>query len=184
MSRRQGRETALQTLFMADVGRMEPADALQYASEEFGISEAAAAFARELVEGAVANRETIDGNIRRLAKEWNLERMPHVDRNLLRVAIFEMLFRKDIPLNAAINEAIELAKIYANEESAKFVNGILGQLAREIRESRGEKTPAQEGAPAAVTNPVTTTVIPETAANPETLSMAEQDARPPGVNEV
>ncbi|MBM7867935.1 transcription antitermination factor NusB [Heliobacterium gestii] len=180
MSRRLGRETALQTLFMADVGRMDPAYALQYASEEFGISEAAAAFAKELVDGAVTNRETIDANIRRLAKEWHLERMPHVDRNLLRVAIFEMLFRKDIPLNAAINEAIELAKIYANEESAKFVNGILGQLARELREARGERAPAQESVAATVTTPV----MPQATASPERLSMADQEQQTPGVNEV
>ncbi|MBC9784899.1 transcription antitermination factor NusB [Heliobacterium chlorum] len=139
MSRRLGRETALQTLFQVDVGRVEPDFALKYTCKEFGVDEQTAEFARRLVEGAMANREAIDEIVRRLAKEWNLERMANVDRNLLRIAIFEMLYQEDVPLNVAINEAIELAKHFSGEESAKFVNGILGQLARELRESGHKK---------------------------------------------
>lgn len=146
MTRRLARETALQTLFQHDVGRVEPGSALKFSCEEFGVGETAAAFARELVEGAIANRETIDATIRRLAVEWNLERMSNVDRNLLRVAVYEMLYRTDIPHNVSINEAIELAKIYSGEEAARFINGILGQLAREKREANAQvpSPPAEE----------------------------------------
>ncbi|MDD2421082.1 MAG: transcription antitermination factor NusB [Heliobacteriaceae bacterium] len=134
MSRRLGRETALQTLFQYDVGKIDSGFALRFTCEEFQVSQAAADFARELVEGTIARQAVIDATIRRLAVEWDLERMANVDRNLLRIAIYEMLFRPDIPGNVSINEALELAKMYSGEAAVRFVNGILGQLAREQRE--------------------------------------------------
>lgn len=88
-------------------------------------------FTRELVEGVVANREELDELIRRYADRWVLERMPIVDRNLLRMGIFELLHRPDIPNAATINEAVELAKLLSTEDSGRFVNGLLGRVARE-----------------------------------------------------
>ena len=88
-------------------------------------------FTRELVEGVVANREELDELIRRYADRWVLERMPIVDRNLLRMGIFELLHRPDIPVAASINEAVELAKLLSTEDSGRFVNGLLGRVARE-----------------------------------------------------
>jgi N utilization substance protein B len=88
-------------------------------------------FTRELVEGVVANREELDDLIRRYADRWVLERMPIVDRNLLRMGIFELLHRPDIPNAATINEAVELAKLLSTEDSGRFVNGLLGRVARE-----------------------------------------------------
>lgn len=92
-------------------------------------------FTRELVEGVVANREELDELIRRYADRWVLERMPIVDRNLLRMGIFELLHRDDIPPAATINEAVELAKLLSTEDSGRFVNGLLGRVAREHVES-------------------------------------------------
>jgi len=90
-----------------------------------------APFARELVEGVVEHQAELDDLIRRYADRWALERMPIVDRNLLRLGIFELLYRPDVPAGAAINEAVELAKLLSTEDSGRFVNGLLGRVARE-----------------------------------------------------
>jgi len=89
------------------------------------------AFTRELVEGVEEHRAELDELIRRYADRWALERMPIVDRNLLRLGIFELLYRPDVPAPAAINEAVELAKLLSTEDSGRFVNGLLGRVARE-----------------------------------------------------
>ncbi|KAB2951680.1 transcription antitermination factor NusB [Heliorestis acidaminivorans] len=142
MSRRLGRETALQTLFQHDLGRVDLEFALKYTCEEFSVNERAAEFAQELVRGVADYRKEIDQTISRLAVEWNLDRLANVDRNLLRLAIFEILYRSDVPNNVAINEALELAKIYSGEEAAKFINGVLGQLARELQQKENKSSPS------------------------------------------
>ena len=88
-------------------------------------------FTRELVEGVSEHRAELDDLIRRYADRWALERMPIVDRNLLRLGIFELLYRPDVPAAAAINEAVELAKLLSTEDSGRFVNGLLGRVSRE-----------------------------------------------------
>ena len=88
-------------------------------------------FTRELVEGVEAHRSELDDLIRSYADRWALERMPIVDRNLLRIGLYEILHRPDIPAGAAINEAVELAKLLSTEDSGRFVNGLLGRVARE-----------------------------------------------------
>ena len=93
-------------------------------------------FAAELVRGVAEHQEEIDGLIRRFAKGWSLERMPVIDRNLLRMAIFELGHRPDVPTGAVISEAVELAKTYSTDESGKFVNGMLGRIAEELRGAR------------------------------------------------
>ena len=93
-------------------------------------------FAAELVVGVTDHQEEIDGLIRRFAKGWSLERMPVIDRNLLRMAIFELGHRPDVPTGAVISEAVELAKTYSTDESGKFVNGMLGRIAEELRGTR------------------------------------------------
>ena len=93
-------------------------------------------FAAELVVGVTDHQEEIDGLIRRFAKGWSLERMPVIDRNLLRMAIFELAHRPDVPTGAVISEAVELAKTYSTDESGKFVNGMLGRIAEELRGTR------------------------------------------------
>ncbi|MEX2555722.1 MAG: transcription antitermination factor NusB [Actinomycetota bacterium] len=91
-------------------------------------------FTRELVSGVVEHREELDELIRRYADRWVLERMPIVDRNLLRMGIFELLHRPEIPPGVTINEAVELAKLLSTEDSGRFVNGLLGRVAREHTE--------------------------------------------------
>lgn len=142
MSRRRARELALQSLFHVDVGQSEVEFALFQAfardaeSPATALAEQDAEYARQLVRGASAHLGEIDKEIGQLAKEWALERMANVDRNVLRLAIFEILYRPDVPASAVVNEAVELVKQYSTAESGKFVNGILGSLLR--REQQGE----------------------------------------------
>lgn len=86
-------------------------------------------FTREILEGVEAHQARIDRIIEGISENWALTRMPIVDRNILRLAAYEMLYRDDIPDSVAINEAVEMAKVYGGSDSSKFVNGILGKLA-------------------------------------------------------
>jgi len=95
-------------------------------------------FARDLVLGTLEHRCRIDSIIQKHARGWTLERMANVDRNILRLAVFEMLYLPDIPLSVTVDEAVELAKKYSTAESSRFVNGILGNLIRNLQEERAE----------------------------------------------
>ncbi|KKT61056.1 MAG: N utilization substance protein B-like protein [Candidatus Giovannonibacteria bacterium GW2011_GWC2_44_8] len=99
-------------------------------------------FAKELVEGVLSNRGKIDSIIEKAAPEWPLGQVAMVDRNVLRIGLFELLFgsRKEVPPKVAINEAIELAKTFGSESSGRFVNGVLGTIYREIGEPGKEET--------------------------------------------
>ncbi|MHB8927172.1 MAG: transcription antitermination factor NusB [Bacillota bacterium] len=150
MSRRSTRELALKVLFQVDVGRADPARALAYTArqQQLGVSDGAAAreltpddisFAGELVRGALDHLTEIDKTISDRAREWRLERMANIDRNVLRLALYEMTYRDDIPVSVSINEAVELAKKFGTEDSGRFVNGILGTVARGLKaEDEGE----------------------------------------------
>ena len=91
----------------------------------------ASAYALALVEGVMANKEAIDARLSEYAIDWTVERMPATDRNILRVAVYEMLFAEEtVSAGIAINEAVEVAKAYGTEEAPRFVNGVLGKLAK------------------------------------------------------
>jgi N utilization substance protein B len=115
-------------------------------------------FARGLVEGVKANREAIDAMISEAAENWRLDRMAAIDRNILRLGAYEMLFDEGVPAKVAINEALELAKRYSTAQSSRFVNGILDRLlttdtARKAAEPEPEAEPTPEPAPAAEPTP-------------------------------
>ncbi len=128
---RRARELAMRALFARDVGRGRPADALEYLVGEEGVPAAEAARARELVEGISARLAEVDRLIAAYAQHWSLPRLAAVDRNVLRVAVFEIVHGRDVPAAVAINEALEVAKIFGGEDSSRFVNGVLGQLVRD-----------------------------------------------------
>jgi len=88
-------------------------------------------FANELIEGTLENLENIDFLIKKYAKKWDVERILTIDKNILRFAIYEILYRNDIPFQVSINEALEIAKKYSTKESAAFINGILDKIAKE-----------------------------------------------------
>jgi len=157
VSRRRARERAVQFLFQHD---LNPPTDLDAALGRFWESQRAAAlqaettgatwgqppalpppsakesvvrlFADPLIRGTLEHRDEIDAHIRRIAKNWELHRIAVVDRNILRLAIFEMLHREDIPPVVSINEAIDIAKKFSTEESGKFVNGILDRIRGEL----------------------------------------------------
>jgi len=126
--RRRARAIALQILYEVDSVGHEVEEVATRLLEKQGLSEENASFARELVSGVTRNKETIDLNIRNLAPAWPIEQIPVVDRNILRLAIFEILLDNKVPVKVAINEAVELAKKFGSDSSPKFVNGVLGSV--------------------------------------------------------
>ena len=119
-------------LFQADV-RAEAIALIVAAESKRAASEpdraASWMYAREIVDGVTDHREEIDELIVSYAQGWTLDRMPHVDRSLLRIASWEILYNDEVPVAVAIDEAIELAKEYSTEDSSRFVNGVLGKIA-------------------------------------------------------
>ncbi len=131
MSRRLAREIAFKTLFQKDIGTNEVEPALAELIEESGIAGDSARYARELVENTLANQADIDQLLSRHLVNWTMTRLAGVDRSILRLAAYELLYRDDIPAAVAINEALDICKTFNSEESAKFINGILDKIARE-----------------------------------------------------
>lgn len=113
-------------------------DDLSGEDQEEGVRvDASVAYARELIEGVQEHHADIDALLARYADRWAIERMPVVDRTLLRLATYEMLWAEDVPVAVAINEAVELAKELSTEDSGRFVNGILGRIAEESLPTSG-----------------------------------------------
>jgi N utilization substance protein B len=127
--RRKARIAALKVLFEVDSVRHPPDQIMDRLLEESPLPEGAAEFARHLVRGVLANRRRLDEIIHKNAPAWPLEQVAAVDRNILRLAIFEIVIDNMVPMRAAINEAVELAKEFGGEASPKFVNGVLGSVA-------------------------------------------------------
>lgn len=138
-SRHLSRSIALQALYEWDFGgkNLEKLDEiLEHNIKEFGPGMEDASFVKDLVDGAIKNLPEIDKIIEKCAPEWPLSQIAVIDRNVLRIGIFELLYgnRDEVPPKVAINEAIELAKNFGGENSGKFVNGVLGTIYREIGE--------------------------------------------------
>lgn len=130
---------ALQALFAADIGGNANKSSLDWLIEENPLPEKAAAFAQLLVQGAMDNKPELDKIIHRYAPAWPVNQLPPVDRNILRLALFELIHCASIPKKTAINEAVELAKVFGSESSARFVNGVLGSVMVGLK--MGELTP-------------------------------------------
>lgn len=132
MSRRKSREMALQTLFQLDYNTADKSEALQAVlSENNNSSENTKEYTEYLVCGTQDHLAEIDVIISEISNEWKLDRMAGIDRNIARMAIYEMNFgTEQLPPNVVINEAVELAKLFGTEESSRFVNGILGALVK------------------------------------------------------
>ena len=130
-SRRQARERALSLLYEAESKDVAPAAVLAALPVE------PAPFAAEVVTGVGAHLDELDKWIAGYAKDWTVERMPALDRALLRMGVFELLYRPDVPTGAIISEAVELAQRFSTDESSRFVNGMLARIAETVR-SPGE----------------------------------------------
>lgn len=128
MSRRLARERALAVLYQVDLGGADPEKALNWMDDNFGPLLKSGDFAHRLVFGTLEHRPDIDRVIAGLSKDWNINRIASVDKNIMRMALFEMLYSKDVPSSVAVNEAVELAKSYGGDDSGRFINGILGKV--------------------------------------------------------
>ena len=132
MKRRRSREYALQILFQLELtGNKLSDEVLDEFWENNKEDEEVKQFTYDIVSSTLDNLETIDRTIQKAAEHWVIERMAAIDRNILRAATYEILYRDDIPATVAINEALEVAKKYSTENSAPFINGILDKIATE-----------------------------------------------------
>jgi len=127
-ARHKAREVALQVLYEIDSVGHKSDYAMTSALTGIEASEDIAGFARELVDGVIQNRDQLDQNIRDFAPAWPLDQISIIDRNILRLAIFEILNNNKIPVKVAINEAVELAKTFGSDSSSRFINGVLGSV--------------------------------------------------------
>lgn len=136
--RSRARRQALQVLYQREItgdtaGRI-------FASHSYSLEDGEPdPYCRELAEGVEEHLTEIDDTIGGVSENWSVSRMPFVDRNILRIAAYELLYEPDVPASVAINEAVELAKVYGGEDSSKFVNGVLGRIAEHTAEARDEK---------------------------------------------
>ena len=126
--RRKARVLALQALYELDSVPHKQEEVVSRLVVELKASAAVARFATELVDGVIENRPRIDDVLVQVAPAWPLDQIPPIDRNILRLAIYEVLIDNRVPMRAAINEAVELAKEFGGENSPKFINGVLGSV--------------------------------------------------------
>jgi len=126
--RRLSREMALKALFQIDLVNTNIEETLKYTFENGEFSDEVKEFSLTLVKGVLSNLSEIDKAINQHANNWSLERITNIDRNILRMAIYEILYLKNIPKSVSINEAVELAKKYGTKSSFSFVNGVLGKI--------------------------------------------------------
>jgi N utilization substance protein B len=128
--RRLARELALQALFYFDMDRGDPAELLELFCNNFEemVTDTVKPFFLELVEGVTASRDEINTLLNRCSSNWKISRMPVVDRNIMRIATFELVKRSDIPSSVSINEAVEIGKRFGTRGSGSFINGVLDRI--------------------------------------------------------
>ena len=130
--RRRSREFALQVLYQLEITKQGALQAMVQLRENFSPEEGEDEFAKRIVLGVMEHRQEIDRLIEERSENWRLDRMTIIDRNILRIAIFELLYCGDIPPKVTLNEAIDLGKRYGSEESGSFINGILDRIQNEV----------------------------------------------------
>ena len=143
--RRKAREIALQVLYQLDVLKIDSKEGIDLFWEHFSAPDDAREFASELIEGTWSRRDEIDRLISTCSENWSLERMARVDRNILRLAVYELLYGQGIPPKVALNEAIDLGKEFGSENSGSFINGILDALYTKLRQDHADQ--ADNGKP-------------------------------------
>lgn len=131
--RRKAREAAIQMLYQMDMSGVDAATAIRLYWSSLAPNEGPREFADDLVQGLAAAADRVDELIRQVSKHWRLERMARVDRNIIRLAVYELAERPEIPRRVTLNEAIELAKRFGDENSPAFVNGVLDRIADAVQ---------------------------------------------------
>jgi len=141
--RSKAREIALCILYQVEIAKRDYVELLNIFYEDNPQRQEIVEFASQLVEGIIKNLPSIDSLIRKYAKNWEIERMAVVDRNIIRMGIFEIIFLDDIPPKVSINEAIELAKRFGDKDSPRFVNGVLDKIYK-LEGSKTEEQPESD----------------------------------------
>ncbi len=126
--RHRARELALQVLFHLEYSAADPEEAFERVCENFEVPAKARGYAKRLVLGVCSHRDRLDDLIREASRNWRVERMSKVDRNILRLGAFEVTFFQDLPAKVAIDEAVELGKTYGAADSGSFINGVLDRV--------------------------------------------------------
>jgi N utilization substance protein B len=132
-TRRQARELAMQALFYMDIQNHASLQMLECFCENFQPPKKSKSFFLKLVNGFLANSAEIDALIGRFSKNWKINRMSGVDRNVMRIAVYEMLYCEDIPPKVSINEAVDIGKKFGTEESGAFINGIMDSIRQALQ---------------------------------------------------
>lgn len=135
-TRRKSREKAMQALFSMDLSNCLSVEYLDFYCETFTPTPVAYPFFAELMQGVIRHMETIDAAVERFSSNWKLSRMAGVDRNILRIAVYEILYCNDIPTKVSINEAIDIGKKFGTKESGAFINGILDSIRIDLSENK------------------------------------------------
>jgi len=131
-TRRRARRVTLETLYEYDIADHPPGEVLERRLQENPMEKTGVEFASRLIQGVIKHQDEMDTLIAKYAPEWPLDQMAVIDRNILRIAIFEFLIDGETPVKVAINEAVELAKTYGSDSAPRFINGVLGTLADHI----------------------------------------------------
>ena len=132
--RTRARSLALQVLYEVDIAKHHPADIYKLRLEEMPLPDELSDFARQIIFGVIPLASTLDEYIAKYAPEWPLDQIAAIDRNILRMALWEFAVYQNTPIKVAINEAVELAKQYGSDSAPRFINGVLGALAEHQHE--------------------------------------------------
>lgn len=127
MKRHEAREKALQVLFQLDSTELPIEEAIEHVLEERKSN----AFLEQLVRGTIEHKEAIDAELEGKLENWTLSRLPKIERTVLRLSVYELLYMQDTPQKVVLNEAIELCKVYSDDKSSKFVNGVLSKFTQQ-----------------------------------------------------
>ncbi|MEQ4488320.1 MAG: transcription antitermination factor NusB [Dehalococcoides mccartyi] len=138
-SRRKARELVLQALYEQDLAGHNAEDVLKRLLTETPQTEENAEFIFRLTNAVVKHKDLLDENIRQFASAWPVEQLSYIDRNVLRLAIFEIIHENDVPIKVAINEAVELAKSFGGNSSARFINGVLSSVSKALADTAKQR---------------------------------------------
>ena len=127
MKRHEAREKALQVLFQLDSTELPVEEAIEHVLEE----QKSSAFLEQLVRGTIEHKEAIDAILEEKLENWTLSRLPKIERTVLRLSVYELLYMQDTPQKVVLNEAIELCKVFSDDKSSKFVNGVLSKFTQQ-----------------------------------------------------
>jgi transcription antitermination factor NusB len=144
--RRRARELAVQVLFHLEFSPDDPSEVFDLICENFEAPESIREFSKMLVLGVCDKKERLDRAISQSSRNWRIDRMTRLDRSILRLAVFEMMFAPDIPARVSIDEAVEIGKIFGSEDSGRYINGVLDNIYNTIIKIQCDGTELTEGA--------------------------------------